>query len=129
MSSYRDAYFPSKFAKPSDLNGQPVEVEIAGTADEQFEGETVPKCVLIFTSKLKPLILNMTNYDAVAAIAGDDMRKWPGTIIKVYPTTVPFRGQTKPCLRIGPPTLSKAVKPAAPIPSNGNTDMDDTIPF
>ena len=76
----RNEIFPSKYLKASDLAGKPLEVEIKDAPTETLgsgsDAET--KTVLYFRNGVKPLPLNMTNWDAVAAIAGDDTNDWPG---------------------------------------------------
>jgi hypothetical protein len=72
----------------------------------------------------------MTNWDAIAAICGDDTEDWPGHRIELYPTTTPLRGEIKDCIRIRPPRQKDLpqqpkAKPLTP-PAD---DMDDDIPF
>jgi hypothetical protein len=70
--------------------------------------------------------LNMTNFDAVADICGDDTEFWPGQKIELYPTTTQMGGKTVDCVRIRRPrelplAPPKRVKPEA--------EFDDEIPF
>lgn len=85
----RDDLFPSKYLKAADLKGRPLVVEIAEAPTEVFKAgdRDDRKTVLHFHGRVKPLPLNMTNWDAVADIAGDDTDRWPGTRIEVFPTT------------------------------------------
>jgi hypothetical protein len=67
--------FPSKHLKPVDLADGPVVATIKLAELERmkgFDGKEVPKVVLYFTKKLKPLPLNRTNFEAVMDICGSD---------------------------------------------------------
>ena len=73
----------------------------------------------------------MTNWDAVAAITGeDDTTRWPGHAIELYPTTTKMKGETVDCIRIRPPAQRELPKanPPAPKPPVAD-DMDDEIRF
>jgi hypothetical protein len=56
--------------------------------------------VLHFKGARQTLPLNMSNFDAVAAICGDDTDHWPGHKIELYPSTTALGGQMVPCIRI-----------------------------
>ena len=84
----RDEVFPSKYLKCADLNGKPVVVSIASAPLEPLksaDGKTQNKTVLYFLNAKKTLPLNLTNWDAVAEICGDDTEDWPGNKIELYP--------------------------------------------
>ena len=70
------------------------------------------KTVLYFRNGVKPMPLNMTNWDAVAAIAGDDTEDWPGHRLELYPTTTELKGKVVDCIRIRAPR-QKEQKPKA----------------
>jgi hypothetical protein len=118
----RHEVFPSRFRKQADLAGKPVLEEIERAPQEEIGSgaDKEVKTVLYFCSGRKPLPLNMTNWDSVAAIAGDDTVNWPGHRIELYPTTTTLRGNTVECIRIHAPRQ----KPPSP-----SADMDDDIPF
>jgi hypothetical protein len=85
---HRDDVFPSKYFKTADLNGKAVIVEIARAQLETLKnakGEEQRKIVLYFTQAQKTLPLNMTNFDVVADICGNDTEDWPGKRIELYP--------------------------------------------
>jgi hypothetical protein len=139
----RDDLFPSKYLKAADLKGRPLVVEIAEAPTETFKtggGGEDRKTVLHFHGgRVKPLPLNMTNWDAVADIAGDDTDRWPGTQIEVFPTTTEMKGKIVDCIRIRPTAQREFAwppatgKPSRAAADNGGAasrdDMDDTIPF
>jgi hypothetical protein len=126
------------------------------TVETMPRGEQKP--VLWFTNHQKGLILNKTNNRTLRGSFGDDMEKWTGKVLVVYPTQADFGGKTVGALRvrIPPPKQAttstttstttgtgngqpvKATKPAAakdgevlppePKPSLAD-DLDDEINF
>ena len=99
----RDDVFPSKYLKASDLNGKPIAVEIMDSAVEQLktlDGKTQDKLILNFKGYKKGLVLNRTNYDAIADIHGEETDDWEGKIIELYPTKTAMGGKTVACIRI-----------------------------
>jgi hypothetical protein len=129
MKMKRDEVFPGKYLKACDLKGKPRTVEIDHAPLETLKntkGEEQQKIVLYFVAAKKALPLNMTNFDAVADICGDDTEFWPGQNIELYPTTTQMGGKTTDCVRIRKPrelplAPPKRVKPEA--------EFDDEIPF
>jgi hypothetical protein len=126
----RDEVFPGKYLKASDLKGKARVVEIDHAPFETLkntQGEEQQKIVLYFVGNKKAMPLNVTNFDTVADICGDDTDFWPGQKIELYPTTTQMGGKTVDCVRIRrprelqPPALPKRDEPPA--------DMDDGIPF
>src|SRR5258707_9094821 len=115
----RNEIFPSKHSKASDLAGKPLgaEIERAPTETLGSGNDAERKTVLYFRNGVKPMPLNMTNWDSVAAIAGDDTNDWPGHRLQLYPTTTELKGKVVACIRIRAPKASPA------------TDLDDKIPF
>ena len=136
----RGDIFPSKYLKAADLNGRPLVVVIDDAPTETFEtgGGEGRKTVLHFRGgRVKPLPLNMTNWDAVSDIAGDDTDAWPGHRIELYPTTTEMKGKVVDCVRIRPPPqreFAPAAAPRKPPPAaaagnGGGAGLDDEIPF
>jgi hypothetical protein len=135
----RDQLFPSKYLKAADLNGKPIELEIRDAPTETLknpDGVEQEKCVLYFTKGKKGLVLNLTNFDAVAEIAGgDDTDLWPGLRIEVYPTKTELRGKSVDCIRIRRPQQAiLSVPPAAKAPPPAakpslRDELDDEIPW
>jgi hypothetical protein len=131
----RDEVFPSKYLKAADLKGKPLVVTIEAADLEHLKngkGEEQGKTVLSFVGVRKTLPLNMTNWDAVAAICGDDTADWPGKKIELYPTKTPLRGEIVDCIRVRetaqrqlPTAKPKAAPPKPPLAD----DLDDAIPF
>jgi len=126
----RDEVFPGKYLKASDLKGKPRTVEIDHAPYETLKntkGEEQQKIVLYFVGAKKALPLNMTNFDAVADIWGDDTEFWPGQKIELYPTTTQMGGKTVDCVRIRRPR--ELPSPPRPKQEGARPEMDDEIPF
>ena len=86
----RNDVFQDKYLKAIDLKGKARVVEIDHAPLETLKntkGEEQQKIVLYFVGVKKAMPLNMTNFDAVADICGDDTDFWPGQKIELYPTT------------------------------------------
>ena len=101
-----------------------------------MDGRDQTKLVVYFRGAKKPLVANLTNYEIIATIVGDDETdNWRGVRVELYPTTVPFQGKVMDCIRIRRPSndlpLSAPKQPVPPQPALATTDeeMDDEIPF
>jgi hypothetical protein len=123
----RSDAFPSRFLKASDVNGEDLAVTISGIDWEEVGKDRTRKPVLYFRGKVKPLILNGTNWDAIVRITGeDDSEQWEGEKIALYSTRVQFGREMVDAIRI---RESRSVK-------NGKADTmpvsdmpNDDIPF
>jgi hypothetical protein len=127
--------FPSKWLKAADLDG-PVVTTVHETDVEpvkDMNGVTNKKCVVYFEGdKLKPLILNRTNFEALVDISGsDDSEGFVGAKIELYT----IETQMGEGIRIREPggkskknQRQRPVKKAEPLPPI-EKDMDDEIPF
>jgi hypothetical protein len=125
----REEIFPSKYLKASDLNN-PIVVTIDNAPLEVLknpEGKEQSKVVLYFRGAKKALPLNVTNWDAVAAICGADTDEWPGGRIELYADTTRMGGKNVDCIRVRAPRQREQAPPKAAAPEAD--DMDDAIPF
>jgi len=141
------AFDQSKFMNAGDFVAEKALRIKAVTVENMPRGEQKP--VLWFTNHQKGLILNKTNNRTLRGSFGDDMEKWAGKVIFVYPTQTDFGGKTVGALRvrIPPPKQAttgagngqpKVAKPAAakdgevlppePKPPLAD-DLDDEIGF
>ena len=106
MPSYR-TLFPSKFLKAADLDedaNRRRTVTIARWAEEMVGNPPEEKPVIYFTGERKGLILNKTNADAIADIAGDDdMDAWVNVPVVLVGTKTDFGGRRVPCIRVEAP--------------------------
>jgi hypothetical protein len=128
--------FPSKYLKAVDLDGDtPVtidflRVEVVGQGNDADE-----KPVLYFRGKEQGLVMNVTNANAIAAIAGEDTDGWGGTEIVLYPTMVQFGSKMVDAIRIKPAARPQPQQPvAAAAPADGITVPpeaadDGSVPF
>jgi hypothetical protein len=125
--------FRSKYLKAADLDGRPrtVTIEAARTETLKNDRGEETKTVLYFKGVRQALPLNLTNWDSVADVTGqDDSDDWPGHKVELYPTTTEMRGKTVDCIRIRVPAQRElpAKKPAAqkqpPV-----ADPNDEIPY
>lgn len=123
--------FPSRFLSAADLGGKSVVVTIEKVTREVLknpEGKEQEKTVLFFVGKKKGLPLNLTNWDGVAAICGEDSDDWPTGRIELYPARVPMGAKMVDAIRVRAPAQGEmTIKPTvAAKPPSG--DMDE-IPF
>lgn len=85
--------FPSNFIAAGDLDGRSVTLTIARVADpgtvKREDGQKIDKPILYFAEKPNgpAMILGKTNARAVRMIHGNDMARWTGKKITIYPTT------------------------------------------
>lgn len=126
--------FPSRFLSAADLGGKPITVTIRSTTRETLknrEGKESEKTVLHFAGAKKGLALNLTNWDAVAQICGEDSDDWSGGKITLYPDRVQMGGKMVDAIRVRPPegelSMKKSALPPAPTPVA--EEMSDEIPF
>jgi hypothetical protein len=131
----RDDLFPRKYLNCADLKGQPRVVQIKHAPIETLKtpkGEEQRKVVLYFSGIKKALPLNLTNYDSVAGIVGDDeTNSWAGARIELYPGTTMLGGKSVDCIRIRKPReeLPIAAPPSTPPPDELADELDDSIPW
>lgn len=122
--------FPSKFLKAADLSGRRVVVTISHVAIEKFDDGERP-CVF-FQGKDKGLVLNKTNFNAIADITGEeDSDDWGGKRITLYATKVDYQGKRVEAIRVDDPPKDARREPEPepePEPELG-PDFDDEIPF
>ncbi len=132
--------FPSKYIKTEDLEGKSVPVTIERVITETIkrdDGATEEKRIVYFRGGQRGMVLNQTNWNAIADISGkDDDDDWPGTKVVLYPTKTQFGSKTVPCIRIMGPAQNSALsktqlKPVVQAVENENPadGLDDDIPF
>src|SRR5688572_9897428 len=109
--------FPSKWLKAADLHGRKIGVTIDSVEMSNIGDED--KLIVYFKDKSKGLILNVTNANMIAEIAGtDETDNWRGVQIALYSTKVDFSGRRVDAIRVDYPansngTVSPSQRPAA----------------
>jgi hypothetical protein len=99
--------FPSKYFKADDLKGRRLALTIEKVVDETLGTgrDAREKPVVYFTTHTKGLVLNKTNADIIALVAGsEDFDEWTRTKIVLYPTTTRDpKGAKVACIRVVEP--------------------------
>jgi hypothetical protein len=81
-------------------------VTIAGMGMETFrnDGRDQDKLVISFKERIKSLVCNPTNYDAISDIAGtDETENWPGVRLELFADKVQFRRELVNTVRVRKP--------------------------
>ena len=102
MPDFR-TFFDSEYLYAFHLEGREVTVEIARVTGGELTGtggKKSRKPVLFFKGKKKPMACNKTNGKTIAAMYGNDVSKWVGKVITIYPTTTNFGNETVDCIRV-----------------------------
>jgi hypothetical protein len=116
-------FYPSKYMKTASVEEDTLATiaEVGSDTFKDDDGTQRKKPILYFKEPgLKPLILNRTNFNRIAEIAGDDTDDWHGTRLILYPDTVPMRGKNVATIRVRPAPKAKAAAAGEP---------SDSIPF
>jgi len=119
MAKKSDLY-PSKWLKVADLPETGLVVTILRVDQEQIADETELKPVVSFR-EAKSLVLNVTNFDVIAAWFGDDTDGWAGKRIRLYRTQVKYLDKMVDAIRVVP----KPVKIPAPPEIGPEPIVDD----
>ena len=115
-----DQAFPSRYLRPADLGGRRPVVTVDRVVAERVGGQA--RRAVRFVGKSKLLLLNRTNWGALAGITGEaDDDRWAGARVRLVVTSVAFQGREVPAIRIeaapaaGPTTSQSA--PLATLPA------------
>lgn len=129
--------FPSKYLKASDLQDQPVRVIMDRTEMHDL-GDDEPKPVLYFQRAefdwlpKKPMVVNKTNWNAIADIYDNESDEWIGKELVLYPAMVDFKGKSTPAIRVrGPKPKNSAANRGNGVPPRPTirTELNDEVPF
>jgi hypothetical protein len=116
-----DDIYGSKYFSAADLHGEVIKHTI-GKVDmgelKEKDGSTKKKFIVYFEGVEKPLVLNKTNAQKLAASFGKDRFKWVGVAVELY---AEMTSLGKEGVRLRP--LKSAATGAAA------TDMNDSIQF
>jgi len=138
----------SRFLKKEDCGPQGILVTIKTISQENVAKEGVPeelRWAICFEELEKPMVLNSTNGQLIAAITGKtDTDDWPGYKVVLYnDPTVSFAGKITGGIRVRAPKgraaeANKNVQRPAPKPAPGPAQVacdetgevaDDDVPF
>jgi hypothetical protein len=95
----RSDLYPSKWLKGATLAGD-TNLTITALLQEELGDERQEKPVLYFKEVEQGLVLNLTNFNTIADLYGDETDTWVGKKITLYPTEVTFSGKTSMGIRI-----------------------------
>jgi hypothetical protein len=133
--------YGSKFLSAADVGTRKIGTEIEQVRKEHLrngDGTKRLKLVLHLRGIDKPMVLNMTNADALVDKLGRNPANWKGALIGIYvDPNVTYGGKRVAGLRLRVLGPVSAVKPGAspmsPEPPQhdgaGIEDMSDNIPF
>lgn len=113
----RDDLFPSRYFKAADLGGKPLDLAIKSAAIEalkNMQGANEDKLVLGFVGQKKLLVVNRTNFDAIADLHGEDTDGWVGQRIQLYPAKAHVGGKSVDAVRVRA-TSADAFNDAIPV--------------
>lgn len=120
--------FPSKYLKAADLQGRKVSVTIDSIEMANI-GDDTDKLVVWLVGKTKGFVLNVTNANMIAEIAGsEETDTWKGIKLVLYPTKVDYQGRRVDAIRVDYPTNGALPAAAQPPPPAREPGSDD-VPF
>ncbi len=94
-------FFPDKWLKPADLNGEDACFTMRGLIREKVGKEQEERAVLEWVDDdVKPLILNRTNGKTIRKLYGDNISEWRGQRVLLYETSVEAFGETHDVIRV-----------------------------
>jgi hypothetical protein len=113
----------SKYFRASDFAKEIVGT-IGSVESAEFkndDGGTAVKPVLHFQDQPQALVLNKTNFTALALMFGEDTTDWVGEKIALYPSRVDFKGKTMPTIKVRRPQKAP--------PASGAHPFNDDVAF
>jgi hypothetical protein len=127
--------FPSKWLKAADLEGRQQLVTIEQIKLEAIEDGEPPKPVIKLRGLTQGLVLNKTNAGSIATFLGDDLDRWPGQKIVLFPDKASFQGKMVDCIRVRQPKAPVVGPVASPVQPVKATEApaqvvdSDDVPF
>jgi hypothetical protein len=123
-----DDLYGSKYYSASDLHGEIVDskiskIEIAELREK--DGSTKRKYVAWLFGVEKPLVLNKTNANKLAATFGKDCTNWRGKQIQLYAEMTSLGKEGVRVRPLKPPRKDDPISTGRP----RNDDMNEDIPF
>ena len=128
----KSSAFPSTYMRASDLDdiaGHAITVTVARVVVEElkYDDKVEEKAVIYWAGAKKGMVLNLTNWDMLEQLFGEDSDGWVNQRVILFKDRTNYKGEMKDCMRIravghATPALPAPVTPAAP-------DEGDGIPF
>lgn len=123
--------YPSKYLKAADLEGDTT-VVMEGVKTETLkkkDGSEEDKPVLLLNEQ-KPLVMNVTNANAIASIYGSETDDWIGKEVVLYAVEVTAFGETTEAIRVRNKAWmdKRKAKPGNGTPTNGAGSTGITSP-
>ena len=87
------------------------------------DGSAAAKPVLHFQDLPQALVLNKTNFTALALMLGEDTNDWTGAKVALYPSRVDFKGKTMSTIKVRRP------QKAAVATASGAHPFNDDVAF
>jgi hypothetical protein len=107
--------YPSKYLRAADIGDGERTLTVATVSFEEVGEDRENKPVVRFSDEKKELVLNKTNAERLAYIAGtDESNEWAGLKITLYTELVTFGSKSAPAIRV---RNTRVPKPAIPTTS------------
>lgn len=108
--------FPSKYLSAGDLPDEGMTLTIKEITIERMQ-DGAEKPIASFAERgVKDMIINVTKWNTLAKLYGDESDDWHGKKIAVRPGEVKFKGEMVACIDI---SSRKPGETAKPKPTNG----------
>jgi hypothetical protein len=145
-----DYLYAGRYLKSADLDlrspTDTLPVTIKSTAVEEVGQDREERLVVTFEKrfhgKVKPLILNASNYKTLRTAFGADVKAWIDEIVELYIVPTFFNGEHREGIRLRvptqaqraaaqqaqrPPKVQRASEPPAPATAPDEPDLNDDI--
>ncbi len=137
--------FPSKYLSAADLPDEGMVVTCKDVTVERMQ-DGAEKPIMSFHEPVKDMIVNVTKWNTIAKMYGDESDDWRGKRLSIRPGEIKFKGEMVACIDVskrkpsepkkangrpkGSPEAEAAIKAAAQqtVPDD-ESDDDDTTPF
>jgi hypothetical protein len=104
--------FPFRYLQTSVVKGKPIVATISHVEMEAVgQGADQKRKPILYLEGQKPLVLNRTNFEALAAAFGDS-DEWAGNKVKVFTARTQYQGKSIDGLRVEPIVPRPALKDA-----------------
>jgi len=94
--------FPPTYFKAANLP-EPITRKIVSATMEvmkNFHGQNERKLVIGFADEGRRLVMNRTNFDALAALHGPDTEQWLGKSVQLYADKIRVSGRSVDTVRV-----------------------------